>query len=242
MYVLVFVLLSALRYTNRMKLVMTGGGDSKHFREIDKFFVNKLGKNPSLFFIPLAGKKRSWKNALTRIQETFSTIEFDNIEACEDLHSLTWEKLKSFDAIYIDGGNTFQLMDMIRDTHFYELLHRFLNCGGVVNGDSAGAIVLGSHIETAHFGLHGDENKAGVISYQGLNLIGNWAVHCHYKKREDKEILKFVLEYGFPVIALHETSSVFVNNRTLKVLGKRPIAIFTKKGKKIVEVGESFRL
>jgi len=225
-----------------MKLFLTGGGDSKHFREIDKFFVNKLGKNPSLFFIPLAGKKRSWKNALTRIQETFSTIEFDNIEACEDLHSLTWEKLKSFDAIYIDGGNTFQLMDMIRDTHFYELLHRFLNCGGVVNGDSAGAIVLGSHIETAHFGLHGDENKAGVISYQGLNLIGNWAVHCHYKKREDKEILKFVLEYGFPVIALHETSSVYVNNRTLKVLGKRPIAIFTKKGKKIVEVGESFRL
>lgn len=225
-----------------MKLVLTGGGDSKHFREIDKFFVSKLGKTPSLFFIPLAGKKRSWKNALSRIQETFSTIHFDNIEACEDLNSLTWEKLKRFDAIYIDGGNTFQLMDMIRDTHFYELLHKFLNHGGVVNGDSAGAIVLGSHIETAHFGLHGDENKAGVISYQGLNLLGSWAIHCHYKKREDKEIQKFVLEYGFPVIALHDSSSVYLSNRNLKVIGKKSVSVFTKKGKKVIEVGESIRL
>lgn len=225
-----------------MKLIMTGGGDSHHFEEIDSHFIKQLGKNASLLFIPLAGKKRTWKNGLVRIQDTFSTIHFDNIEMCVDLSKLTWKKLSKFDAIYIDGGNTFQLMDMIRDTHFYELLHQFIHHGGVVNGDSAGAIVLGSHIETAHFGLHGDENKAGVISYQGLNLLGGWAIHCHYKKSENKEIKKFVKDYGFPVLALHEESAVFVKNGRLKVIGKKSITVFTPLKTTIVKAGESYKL
>lgn len=221
---------------------MTGGGDSQHFEEIDKLFIKQLGKSPRLLFIPLAGKKKSWKSGLNRIEETFSTIEFKNIDMCVDLHKLTWKKLQKFDAIYFDGGNTFQLMEMIRDTHTYELLHRFLHNGGVINGDSAGAIVLGSHIETAHFGLHGDENKAGVISYQGLNLLGNWAIHCHYKRSENKEIKIFVKEFGFPVVALHEESSVFIRNKRLKVVGKKSITVFTPGKTTIVKPGESFSL
>ena len=225
-----------------MKLIMTGGGESRHFTEIDKHFIKLLSKNPTLLFIPLAGNKRSWKNSLARIAETFSTIKFNNIESCSDLHDLTWDYLKNFDAIYIDGGNTFQLVDFIRDTHAFELLHRFLHHGGVINGDSAGAIVLGSHIETAHFGQHGDQNKAGVISYQGLNLLGNWAIHCHYKRSENKEIRKFVKDYGFPVLALHDESSVFIKDRRLKVIGKKSVTIFTNNEVKIIKSGSSFRL
>lgn len=225
-----------------MKLIMTGGGDSRHFLDIDKKFIKLLSNSPALLFIPLAGNKRSWKDSLARIAQTFSTIEFTNIESCSNLHDLTWEYLKNFDAIYIDGGNTFQLMDFIRDTHAFELLHRFIHQGGVINGDSAGAIVLGSHIETAHFGLHGDKNKAGVISYQGLNLLGNWAIHCHYKKSENKEIKKFVKDYGFPVLALHDESSVYINNRRLKVIGKKSVTIFTEKEISVIKNGNSFLL
>ncbi len=221
---------------------MTGGGDSRHFSEIDKKFIKLLSKSPTLLFIPLAGSKRSWKNSLARIKETFSTIHFDNIESCSNLHDLTWEYLKGFDAIYIDGGNTFQLIDFIRDTHAFELLHRFIHKGGVINGDSAGAIVLGSHIETAHFGLHGDQNKAGVISYQGLNLLGNWAIHCHYKKSENKEIKKFVKDFGFPVLALHDESSVYIKNRRLKVIGKKSVTVFTEKEVRVIKNEESFLL
>jgi len=225
-----------------MKLVMTGGGDSHHFEEIDKYFIKELGLNPRLLFIPLAGLKRTWKTAYKRIIETFSTIEFDNIETCLDLNELTWDYLKNFSAIYIDGGNTFQLMDFIRDTHAFELLHRFVHHGGIINGDSAGAIVLGSHIETAHFGLHGDKNKAGIISYQGLNLLGNLAIHCHYKKSENKEIKRFVKEYGFPVLALHEKSSIFIKNKKVRIIGKQSVTLFTSKETNIYKVGESISL
>lgn len=225
-----------------MKLIMTGGGDSRHFTDIDKKFLGLLSKSPTLLFIPLAGTRSSWKNSLARIKQTFSTIHFDNIESCTKLNELTWDYLKEFDAIYIDGGNTFQLMDFIRDTHFYELLHRFLNNGGVINGDSAGAIVLGSHIETAHFGHNGDENKAGIISYQGLSLVNNWAVHCHYKRSENKEIKKFVAEFGFPVLALHEESSIYIKNKRLKVIGKKSITVFKGQEVKTIKSGEAYYL
>ena len=209
-----------------MKLFVTGGGDSHHFTKIDQAFINELGSDPKLLFIPLAGKKKSWGNGLDRIQQTFSTIRFSNIEMCTNLHELSWKYLKQFNAIYFDGGNTFQLMSMIRDTHTYELLHRFLKHGGVINGDSAGAIVLGSHLETAHFGTQGDENKSEVYSYQGLNLLGRIAIHCHYNEEEDKEIISFVNQFGFPVLALHENSGAYICDSLMTVIGENKISLF----------------
>lgn len=225
-----------------MKLIMTGGGESEHFEEIDQHFISLLEDDASLLFIPLAGEENNWQNGLKRISETFSTIEFNNIEMCLDLAELDWDYLSGFSAIYIDGGNTFQLMSKIRHTHTYELFHQFLNHGGVINGDSAGAIVLGSHLETAHFGDIGDENEVGIISYQGLNFLGNWAVHCHYQSEEDQEILEFVSNYGFPVLALHEESAISIVNKEFKVFGHSEVSIFTDKGKQSLPAGSTYQL
>jgi len=209
-----------------MKLIMTGGAESEHFKAIDQYFTSLLGQDPYLLFIPLAGDPRNFDEGLERIHETFSTVHFKRIEMCLDLEELDWGYLKKFDAIYIDGGNTFTLMDEIRNTHFYELIHRFLHHGGIINGDSAGAIILGSHLETAHFGDTPDENISDVISYQGLNLLGQYAIHCHYEDTEKKEVQTFVKEYGFPVIALYENSAIAVIDRQLQVIGEAPVAIF----------------
>ena len=209
-----------------MKLIMTGGGDSHHFEDIDQYFISLLGEDPRLLFIPLAGDPSSFNDGLERIQDTFSTIEFTKIEMCLCLVDLDWDYLKTFDAIYIDGGNTFTLMEEIRNTHFYELLHRFLHHGKVVNGDSAGAIILGSHLETAHFGETPDENETDVISYQGLNLLGQYAIHCHYQDNEKDEVEEFVKDFGFPVIALYENSAMAVHNKEIHVIGEAPVTIF----------------
>ena len=224
-----------------MQLILTGGGDSSHFHKIDSHFIKLLKNNPSLLFIPLAGKRKNWKNGLERISETFSTIHFKNIDMCINLAELTWSQLKKYDAVYFDGGNTFQLLSKIRHTHMFELLQRFLHHGGVINGDSAGAVVLGSHIETAHFGHSGDENLAGVISYQGLNLLGNWGIHCHYQRSENREIKKFVKEYGIPILALHEETAVSIKGKWLKVIGERSASLFDTSKVTIVKVGQRYK-
>jgi dipeptidase E len=225
-----------------MKLIMTGGGNSEHFTEIDNHFIGLLGPSPTLLYIPLAGEKSDWNYGLERIKTVFSTIEFDNIEMCIDLSVLNWSDLAGFSAIYFDGGNTFDLMAKIRNTRTYELLHRFLNHGGVINGDSAGSIVLGSHLATAHIGEAGDENESGVTSYQGLNLIGSWAIHCHYEDSDDTQIKQFSTEYGFPIIALHESSGIYIQNNIVRVIGETKISIFKGNSKQNIMVNESFVL
>ena len=225
-----------------MHLILTGGGESHHFSAIDQYFISQLPQEATLLYIPLAQEAELWKQGLNRIHETFSSIHFSNIEMCSDLSVLNWDELCKFSAIYIDGGNTFDLMSEIHGTHTYELLRKFLHHGGLINGDSAGAIVLGSHLETAHFGDEGDDNDTDVVSYQGLNFLGDWAIHCHYEDSQDKEILDFNIEYGFPVIALYENSAIAIKDGQIMVVGENTATIFQNGDKKTVPVSGYFTL
>ncbi|NQZ01422.1 MAG: Type 1 glutamine amidotransferase-like domain-containing protein [Bdellovibrionales bacterium] len=225
-----------------MKLIMSGGGESENFVELDQHFLSLLPANPTLLLIPMAGDPSTFDDALDRIVETFSKIHFDTIEMMLDLQSLDWGTLKEFDAIYIDGGNTFRLMDQVRRSHFYELLRKFIHKGGVINGDSAGAIILGSHLETAHFGEDGDDNETELVSYQGLNLLGDIAIHCHYEESEKDQIAEFVNEYGLPVIALHETTGVAIEDFEMKVIGSAKAELYFEGNRVELRPGESMRL
>lgn len=221
---------------------MTGGGESSHFLEIDQYFIKQLGSSPKLLYFPFAQEKKKWKDGHIRISETFSSIQFSKIKMCKSLKKLNWDTLKEYSAIYIDGGNTFDLMNKIRNTHAYELLKRFLHEGGVINGDSAGAIVLGSHLATAHFGEVGDENATGLVSYQGLNILGDWALHCHYQESENDEIMAFTKTYGLPVIALSEISAISVEDKVLRVIGEAPVVIFDSTGIHYILPGSKYNL
>jgi dipeptidase E len=225
-----------------VKLILSGGGDSENFIDLDKQFLSLLSENPSLLLIPMAGEPFTYNDARERIVETFSTIHFENIEMCLELETLNWNYLKNFDAIYIDGGNTFRLMDQVRKSHFYELIRKFIHKGGVINGDSAGAIILGSHLETAHFGDEGDDNDTELISYQGLNLLGDVAIHCHYQKSEEKQIIDFVNEYGLSVIALDETSGVSIIDKVLMVIGNESVDFYSLAGKRSLLPGQSIQI
>ncbi len=225
-----------------MKLFLTGGGESDYFREMDECFLNAIKTKPRLLYIPLAQDTEEWKYGLERIKEVFSTISFDLIEMCDDLNLLNWDYLKGFGGIYIDGGNTFKLMSHVRYTHTFELLHRFLHNGGVINGDSAGAIVLGSHLETAHMGDDGDSNDVELISYQGLNLMGKYAIHAHYFEEHNEEVMEFSKKFGFPIICLHEETGIIVEEKQLKVITDKNATIINGSSLYKVEKDHCFNL
>ena len=68
--------------------------------------------------------------------------------------------INDFDIIYMLGGNTFYLLDVIRKTNFDKQIIDFINKGKIYIGSSAGSEILGSSIDIA---LPFDKNTVNMI-------------------------------------------------------------------------------
>ncbi len=89
--------------------------------------------------------------------------------------------INNFDIIYMMGGNTFYLLNMIRKYSFDNSIRDFINKGKIYIGSSAGSEILGSSIETA---LSYDENKVNMSDFTGLKLL-NGLIIPHSNKKEE---------------------------------------------------------
>ena len=95
--------------------------------------------------------------------------------------------INNLDIMYMMGGNTFYLLDMIRKTNFDKEIIKFINEGKIYIGSSAGSEILGNSIEPA---LGYDENKVGIIDYTGLGLIDGLIIPHSNRKTNYIESLK----------------------------------------------------
>lgn len=226
-----------------MKVFLTGGGDSDAFVKFDKTFIQELGKDQSLLLIPLANDPDEFDDTFERIEETFGAVGFkgsiDMIKKGEDLDSLD---LADYGAVYIDGGNTFLLIEQIMSGDFPKRLKAFAEEGGIIASDSAGALILGAHIQTAFIGEDADENEAKLQAFHGLDLFENWALHCHYDYAEDESLQDLVYDRGASLLALPEPTGIYINDDQVEVFGREPLSLFTMSGKKEQNVGQKFSL
>ena len=89
--------------------------------------------------------------------------------------------INEYDIIYMLGGNTFYLLDMIRKYNFDKTIKDFIDSGKVYIGSSAGSSILGKTIEIA---LPFDENKINMTDYTGLNIVDG-LIYPHCNQYED---------------------------------------------------------
>jgi len=100
------------------------------------------------------------------------------------------QKILSSNILIITGGNTFKLLNHLRQSGLGETIKGFWQRGGVVlSGFSAGAIVLSPSIETAKTGA-GDANELGITDLTGLNIV-NFEVWPHYEPTQETEVAEY---------------------------------------------------
>ena len=226
-----------------MPLYLTGGGEQEDFKGLDRLFLEKLPKGAGILLVPLAVDEDEYEDALLRVEECFGgSSKVDKIELCEDVNKYSFDDLKGFDAVFLEGGNTFQLIQAVRQTSFFDNLEQFLLDGGHIYADSAGAIVLGAHVRTAFLGEDADEDFEKLQDYRGLNLIEPYAVHCHHESSDQDSINDLMYETGTPILALAEPCGVFIEAGKLKVFGKAHLEIFTFTGMHKILVGSEVDL
>jgi dipeptidase E len=228
-----------LKENNRIYL--SGGGNEKQSFPLDKFFFDTLPKNGRFLYIPIAlrGHKlystaHLWMKNITELHDR-TDVQFETVD---DPSKYNLEVIKEFDGIYIGGGNTWSLIQEIRESGFADVLIQYIEAGGQVYGGSAGAIIMGKRIDT-----HDDENKIGLQDVSGFNLLNNFSVACHFKDEQNDRFKAWVSDHNLPIVCLPEETGLVIESGVALCVGTKPCVIYFSDGtKKEVSPEESFDL
>lgn len=217
-------------------LYLAGGGDEHDSVCIDKKFAQHFG-GKRFVYLPIAmdGVSPTYEDCRVWINSIFNPLGIREIVMWDDLNPNFATELQTYDAVYIGGGNTYKLLDKLRKTGFDNALKQFAIDGGTIYGGSAGAIVLGKDISTC---AAMDSNETGLHDTNGLGLIGDYAIWCHYVEEHDR----LIASYEYPIIAIPERSGLTFDGSVVCVVGFDGVTIFDSGHKKILLPNETMRM
>jgi len=130
------------------------------------------------------------------------------------------KRLKDFDLIWGNGGNTFCLRYEMNRSGFDDIIHDLLKRGIVYGGESAGAIVAGNSLKDIDLSDE-PEYSEGVI-LEGLNLIDKFVLP-HIDNPFFNEANEITIERrkdDSNIIKLTDSQALVVKDEKLSIVGK----------------------
>lgn len=205
-----------------MKLFLTSEGLQKNLVDDFKRLIGEK-KRVKIAFIPTAAYgEEGDKSWLEEDRKNIAAIGADVFDV--DLDKLSGDdlrrELEKADVIWVNGGNTFYLLDRVRKSGFDKRIKSLLKTR-VYAGVSAGSIVAGPSIEICQTKIINDQNKIGLKDLAGLNLV-DFVVLPHvgdYSVTPHPELIpEFEKKVSYPVIALRNNQAVISINRRRKII------------------------
>lgn len=189
------------------KLLLTSTGFVNP--KIGERFLSLLIKKPSetrVLFIPTASRTedevkyvRESEDELIQAgisKESIIWLDINNVSAAGNINR--------FDVIYVCGGNTFFLMQKLRETGLDKKIIELVRKGVVYVGASAGSVIAGPDISIA---APFDKNDIGLKDTTGLHLTDK-VTSPHYKDEEKNIIDEFKKKLPYPVIPLTDNQAL----------------------------------
>ena len=203
-------------------IYLSGGGGSEDSRPIDTDFINHLPTNAKILYLPFAAvpKQNGYDESVSWLTQTLENVGQDHhfsIDVPRDDKEIRNISLNSYDAIYIGGGNTYRLLDIIKGCKLDGKLIKFYKNGGVIYGGSAGAIIFGKTIETV-----AEENLFDSRNQNGMDLINRLSIRCHFTEDDKNAVREIAIGTNTDILCLSERSGVMFANGILKDIGYEP--------------------
>jgi len=219
-----------------MKLFLSGGGSDGKSTEVDKKYIEVIDKTKPILYIPIAidTNKHPYSGCLNWIKGNFARYHFDNFVMWveDDLKNKTGQDFEQFGGIYIGGGNTFKLLNDLKNLDTFEILKSLALNDIPIYGGSAGAVILAKSIITASYL---DKNEINLADFSALNLINGYDVWCHYKPEMEQDVKEYMQKYNMEkAIAIPEDAGVYVSEKEIRAIGPNTITIFTNTDNKLV--------
>jgi dipeptidase E len=153
-------------------------------------------------------------------QESYSFEEID-------IMGKSKEELKNFFAsknvIHVEGGNTFYLLKIIRETGFEVVLQELLNDGKVYVGTSAGAYIMCPTIDVAAWNENG-KDRFGITDFTALNYVP-YVVKAHYTEAAEELIRKNITTLKYPLRILRDGQGIVIEDGVSTFIGKETILL-----------------
>lgn len=230
-----------------MRLILNGGGSDEKIKESLELFAREVNGGKVLY-IPLAWANGKMEECINWFRGQVSQFGITDIEQILNPNNLTKQKLKEASGIFIGGGNTYQLLNALKETCAFENLKEYVENGGLVMGGSAGALIFGERIDTCLkdelvIKSCNDENKVGLKDTKGFNCINGYSIFPHYKKlpeqyADTQKRVEKLLKQGYNLVCLPEETSLWINGDQMKVIGQKPAEIFTDQKSKIININD----
>lgn len=196
-----------------MKLLLTSAGFENP--KVGKEFLKLIDSSvleTKVILVPTAARTKEElfyvdksKRELLNIGVLNQKIETLNLD-----HKISFEEVNGFDVIYVCGGNTFYLLQKVREAGFDIITKHFLEKGGIYVGASAGSIIVGPDIEIAGFG---EKNDTGLKDLTGLHLV-DMTIFPHFIDKDRQKVGEFKKKVDYPVLTL-------TNNQALSIWGNK---------------------
>lgn len=222
------------------RLYLSGGGNDDQSFPLDILFFKEIPSGGKFLYIPIALRGHrlypgaaDWMKGILK-KHGREDVAFDT---ADDLPIATGNGLAEYNAVYIGGGNTWLLMQEMRESGFDKLLGEYIRSGGVVYGGSAGAIVLGKRVDT-----HDDENEAGVSDMGGIDALSGYSVACHFKSEQEDRFAVWAETNRLPVLCLPEDAGVAVAASAATCVGSDCVLFAPGGVRREIAPGESLPL
>lgn len=141
------------------------------------------------------------------------------------------------DLLFVGGGNTFRLLDIVQRNGFIEPVRRFWQAGGDYYGGSAGAVLACETIEIAD---GHDPNEPGLEDLTALGLLSGAAILPHFTDQQVAESKQWAADHRCVVLGLPESAGLCCADGRATVVGAGRISLISAEAVESVGVGESF--
>lgn len=189
--------------------------------------LNKRLAKLKLSYITTAGNlhpkaERSWIDDGRQILLDYG-IDLYEYDIADKTSAAVQQELVGKDIIFVQGGNTFYLLEQMQKCGFAEILRQCLSQDTIYFGESAGAIVAGRNIAASRY-LSTDKSIQ-LEDYHGLGLV-DFILKPHWnrdRKREQylntlRDNLEEIFSIKQPIICLNDNQLVYVEGEKFQIL------------------------
>jgi dipeptidase E len=219
------------------QLFLGGGGDADDERPLLDAFAAAVGTGPLMYWpVALDPAVVDYDSCLHWLRDSLEEYAIEDVRIWNGTaHPSPATALSECAGLFIGGGNTYRLLDVVRRGGVGEAVGAFVDRGGAVYGGSAGAVLLGRDIDTAS---RIDENEIGMLDTHALDLAAGLSVFCHHEPQDADYVMSWVDAHDHSVMAIPERSGVVVERETVRVVGYEPVLLVTEHGARMLESGD----